>query len=83
MSLGFYWEQADVDGSDEHPLERELGMQLDALARFGRLIDEAQRESRDGQVAVLLKQQARVEEWVRSIRSALARCSAPFGRTPT
>ena len=80
MVLGFFWEQADVDSSDEHPLERELGTQLDALARFGRLIDEAQRESRDGQVSVLLRQQARVEEWVRSLRSALARSTVPIRR---
>lgn len=73
MTLDLFWEQADLEDSSEHPLERELGSQLDALARFSRLIDEAQAGGNDGQIDVLLRQQSRVEEAVRRLRAALQR----------
>jgi hypothetical protein len=71
VTVDFFWEQADTDGSGEHPLERELGAQLDALARFQRLIHEAQLRGEDNHVEVLLRQQERVERVVARLRSAL------------
>lgn len=79
MAVGFFWEQADADGSDEHPLERELALQLDVLARIRRLLEEALGDGREGHAAVLFRQQARVEEWVRTLRAALERSRARRG----
>lgn len=69
--LGAFWEQADFDGSGEHPLERELCEHLDALARYGRLIADAQVTGRDYAIDILLRQHEREEEQVRRIRAAL------------
>ncbi|MBI4409856.1 MAG: hypothetical protein HY561_09125 [Gemmatimonadetes bacterium] len=71
--LDFFWEQADVDGSREHPLERELCDRLDALARYGRLIDEAESGGREEAAEVLLRHHARQAAEVARLREALAR----------
>ena len=68
-----FWEQADVDGSDDHPLERELGDRLDALARYRRLIDDATTAGLDDAVDQLIAQHAREEELVRRLTNAIRR----------
>lgn len=66
-----FWEQADVEGSDDHPLERELGDRLDALARYRRLIDEAATAGLDDAVEQLMAQHAREEELVQRLTHAI------------
>ncbi len=72
-ALGAFWEQADLESSDEHPLVRELSHRLDAIARYHRLIAEAQANGFDEMVEHLLRQQAREESLAHAIRSALQR----------
>lgn len=72
-ALESFWEQADIDGSDEHPLEREIAERVDALSRYRGLIEDAQAQGRDDLADILLDQQARQEEVVRSLRCALRR----------
>lgn len=69
--LGAFWEEADSDGSSQDPLERELCEHLDALARYGRLIADAQATGRDYAIEILLRQHGREEDQVRRIRAAL------------
>ena len=71
--LDSFWEDADYNESSEHPLERELGDRLDALARYQRLIGEAQDNGRDDAAEFLLGQHAREEEEVRRIAQAVQR----------
>lgn len=71
--LGTFWEQADFDGSEEHPLERELCERLDALARYARSIAEAQAAGREYAMVILVREHAREEEQVARIRAALQR----------
>lgn len=71
--LDSFWEQADADGSAEHPLERELTFRLDALARYRRQIAEAQANARDRIEDLLIAQQAREERAVRRLRAAYRR----------
>ena len=66
-----FWEQADRDGSGQNPLERELDERVDALARYRRLIAEAQAAGRDEAVEILMKQHDREEKAIRRLRSAL------------
>ncbi|HEY8483102.1 MAG TPA: hypothetical protein VIL13_00725 [Longimicrobiales bacterium] len=68
--IEFFWEQADVEGSGEDPLERELCDRLDALARYGRLISEAESSGRDRIAELLVRQRDREEALVRRIRAA-------------
>ena len=69
--LDTFWEQADSDGSCEHPLERELCYRLDALERYRQLIDDAQAGGRDEIVDALLCQHARQARLIDQIRAAL------------
>ena len=68
-----FWEQADIEDSDEHPLERELSHRLDAIARYGFLIAEAQANGQDAMADQLQRQQEREETLAREIRHALRR----------
>ncbi len=72
-SLESFWEQADADGSDEHPLEREIAERVDALSRYRALIEEAQADGRDDVADILIGQQEKQERLVRSLRDALRR----------
>lgn len=66
-----FWEKADSNGSGQHPLERELDERTDALARYRRLIVEAQQNGRDEAAEILMKQHDREEAAVMELRRAL------------
>jgi hypothetical protein len=72
--LDAFWELADVEESDEHPLERELSHRLDAITRYGLLIADAHANGRDAMAEQLERQQAREETLASEIREALRRC---------
>lgn len=72
-ALEAFWEQADVDGSNEHPLEREIAEQQDALLRYGGLIEDAQAQGRDDLADLLIGQQERHARVLRQLREALRR----------
>ena len=69
--LDLFWEQADYDSSNQNPLERELDERVDALARYRRLISEAQANGRDEAAEILIRQHDREEAAVKRLRSAL------------
>ena len=69
--LDQFWEKADRTDSGQHPLERELDERVDALARYRRLIAEAQQNGRDEAVEILMRQHDREEASVARIREAL------------
>ncbi len=71
--IDHFWEQADFDEAGEHPLERELAERVDAVARYRRLITEAQANGKDEAAEILLRQHDREEQAVRRLREALAR----------
>lgn len=68
-----FWLEADQEGSGEHPIERELGHRLDALARYAMLIEAALADGRERAAEILLRQREREEAIVRRLRSALRR----------
>jgi hypothetical protein len=72
--LDAFWEQADLEDSDEHPLERELSHRVDAIARYMRLIADAQANGDEEVIEQLQRQQAREETLAHEIRIALRRC---------
>ncbi|HEX7048693.1 MAG TPA: hypothetical protein VF188_00660 [Longimicrobiales bacterium] len=72
-ALDSFWEDADHEASDEHPLERELRDRLDALARYRLLIEDARENGRDAILEQLLRQHAREERLTRRIRRAIRR----------
>lgn len=69
--LDQFWETADRDSSGQHPLERELDERIDALARYRRLIADAQQNGRDEAAAILMRQHDREQAAVERLRSAL------------
>lgn len=69
--LDQFWEKADRSDSGQHPLERELDERVDALARYRRLIAEAQQNGRDEAVEILERQHDREREAVERLREAL------------
>lgn len=69
--LDFFWQQADDEGSGEHPLERELAERTDALVRYRILIADAEAAGRDEAAEMLLKELDREQELVEKLRSAL------------
>lgn len=71
--LDLFWEQADRDDSGEHPLERELGDRLDALARYRRMIVEAETNGRERAAELLLQQHRREMEQAQRLRDAIER----------
>jgi hypothetical protein len=77
--LDTFWEQADTTASGQHPLERELDERIDALARYRRLISDAQANGRDEAAEILLRQHDREEAAVEQLRQALER-SRPSAR---
>jgi hypothetical protein len=75
--LDLFWEQADRVDSGQHPLERELEERVDALARYRRLIAEAQANGREDAAEILLRQHDREEQAVQRLRDALTRGTPP------
>jgi len=71
--LDFFWEQADAEASDEHPLERELCHRLDVMERYRQMILDAQMTGRDDMVDALVVQHEKQARVVRQLRSALYR----------
>lgn len=71
--LDQFWEKADRTDSGQHPLERELDERTDALARYRRLIAEAQQNGRDEAAEILMQQHDREEAAVVRLREALER----------
>lgn len=69
--IDIFWEQADRDGSGEHPLERELCDRLDALARYRRMIADAQANGREEAANLLLEQHAREAAMAQRLREAM------------
>ncbi len=69
--LDQFWEKADRADSGQHPLERELDERVDALARYRRLIAEAQQNGRDEAVEILMRQHDREAAAVARLREAL------------
>lgn len=70
--LDKFWETADRDSSGQHPLERELDERMDALARYRRLIADAQQNGRDEAAAILMRQHDREQAAVERLRQALS-----------
>lgn len=71
--LDAFWEQADVDGSDEHPLERELSHRIDAIARYGGMIADAEANGYEAMARQLGREQEREEMLAQALRRALRR----------
>lgn len=69
--LDLFWEAADHDASDQDPMERELDERVDALARYRRLIAEAQANGRDDAAEILMRQHDREEQTVERLREAM------------
>lgn len=70
--LDLFWEQADRTGSGQDPLERELDERIDALARYRRLISDAQANGREEAAEILLRQHEREARAVDRLCQALA-----------
>lgn len=71
--LDSFWEDADREESGEHPLERELGDRLDALARYGSQLADAQVNGWDEAVRRLLEQQDREADIVDRLKHEIRR----------
>jgi hypothetical protein len=71
--LDLFWEDADLMESAEHPLRRELAHRLDVLARYERLIADAQSGGQDELLANLTAQHSRELRVIESLENALAR----------
>ncbi len=66
-----FWEAADRNGSGQDPAERELDERVDALARYRRLIAEAEANGRDEVAEILMRQYDREEQTVDRLRRIL------------
>jgi hypothetical protein len=75
--LESFWQMADDEANDEHPLERELCNRLDALARYQAMIADAEGTEREAAVDVLVRAQEREAAAVQELRDALRRSRAP------
>lgn len=73
--LDLFWEQADRTDSDQNPIERELDERVDALARYRRLIDDAEANGQEEAVEILIRQHDREQDAVQRLRDALNRNS--------
>lgn len=71
--LDAFWEQADADGSAEHPLERELSHRIDAIARYCSMIADAETNGYEEMVRQLGREQEREETLAQQLRRALRR----------
>jgi hypothetical protein len=71
--IDLFWEQADIEASDDHPLVRELRHRSDAVVRYRMLIAEAEEQGMDAAVEQLARQCDREESLCRELRQALGR----------
>jgi hypothetical protein len=69
--IHLFWEQADLESSDDHPLERELRHRVDAIARYHGMIADAEAMGLDSAVEQLTRQCAREQDFARELRAAL------------
>lgn len=76
MGLDLFWEEAHLDESDEHPLDREISHRLDALHRYQDLIAEAEASGRDEMAELLIRQSQREAESLQRLRDASERLRA-------
>jgi hypothetical protein len=72
--------QADQEESSEHPLERELEHRMDVLARYQRMITEAQANGFEDAAESFLVQHERQAELCKELRGALDRARARENR---
>lgn len=70
--LEAFWELADAEALDEHPLERELCERLDTLARYRTMLSEAASTEQDDVVDALQRAHDREADLVRNLRRALS-----------
>jgi hypothetical protein len=73
--IHLFWEQADIEESDDHPLVRELRHRADAVIRYRNMIAEAEEQGMDAAVEQLARQCEREESLCREIRQALGRAA--------
>ena len=71
--IDLFWEQADIEASDDHPLVRELRHRTDAVVRYRNMITEAAEQGMDAAVEQLARQCEREESLCRQLRKALDR----------
>ncbi|MEJ2501763.1 MAG: hypothetical protein P8177_00360 [Gemmatimonadota bacterium] len=69
--VDLFWQEADRSESGQDPLERELEVRIDALARYRRLIAEAESGGRDEAAGILMRQHDREEASVTRLREAI------------
>ena len=67
-----FWQLADDEAPDEHPLERELCERLDTLARYQSMLAEAVATDRADVIDALQRAHDREADLVRCLRRALA-----------
>jgi hypothetical protein len=72
-SLDFFWEQADLDGNGDNPLEVELCHRLDALARYRQRLAEAEAAGRDDLMDALIAAHDREQSVIRRLHQAIGR----------
>ena len=72
-ALDLFWEEADLDDAAEHPLRRELAHRLDVLARYERMLADAQNGGHAGLIAALTKQHRRQVCLIERLEDALQR----------
>ncbi len=69
--LEAFWQLADDESLDQHPLERELCERLDTLARYQNMLSDAVAADRTDVIDALQRAHDREAELVRSLRRAL------------
>jgi hypothetical protein len=70
-ALDLFWEEADLAAAAEHPLQRELAHRLDVLARYERLLAEAQSGGSPAQIATLTREHRRQLQVIEVLDDAL------------
>jgi hypothetical protein len=80
-ALDLFWEEADLADAAEHPLRRELAHRLDVLARYERLLADAQSGGSAAQIAALIREHRRQLQLIEVLEDALRRHDAR-GRHP-
>lgn len=71
--LDVFWEQADDESLDEHPLERELAHRLGCVARYAQMIADAEASDRVSVIDSLRRECQRHQELADALRDALRR----------
>lgn len=71
--IDLFWEQADIEDNDDHPLVLELRHRADAVVRYRNMMAEAEELGMDAAVEQLARQCEREESLCRELRQALGR----------